>query len=60
MTQAAEAGTTQWLGLGLVLLLSVVGVLADIALKRANEAATPFSSRYFILGSGFYALTGFA
>jgi multidrug transporter EmrE-like cation transporter len=46
-------------GLGLVLLLSVVGALADWALKLASEQASPFTSGYFFLGMGVYMVTAF-
>jgi drug/metabolite transporter (DMT)-like permease len=46
--------------IGLILVLSLTTVFADWALKRASEQTASFSSGYFFLGTGVYAISAFA
>jgi multidrug transporter EmrE-like cation transporter len=46
--------------IGLVFLLSLAGVIADFALKRASQQTHPFTTWQFVAGSLIYGSTGFA
>lgn len=59
MTLNFEKISTSMSGVGLIFLLSAVGVFADWALKVASGAGKPFGSGYFWLGAVVYMGSAF-
>ncbi len=60
MELIAEKSPVRIQGVLLVLLLSVVGVIADAFLKRASLQGSPFLNHAFLIGTLIYASSAFA